>query len=66
MVYGILKSETGNTLTFQLLDGSERQLLRANLKTLESAQTSLMPEGLEAGLSDQALADVIAFVQTLK
>ncbi|MFT5406577.1 MAG: putative membrane-bound dehydrogenase-like protein [Verrucomicrobiales bacterium] len=66
VVYGILKSETGNTLTFQLLDGSERQLLRANLKTLESAQTSLMPEGLEAGLSDQALADVIAFVQTLK
>ena len=66
VLHGRLKSETENTLTFQQLDGTERQVLRSNLRTLESSQASLMPEGLEAGLSDQALADLIAFVQSLK
>ena len=65
-VYGMLVRETANAFTLQQLDGSERQLLRAELKSLESNQTSLMPEGLEMGLSDQALADLIAFVQAIR
>lgn len=66
VVHGLLKSETGNTLTFHQLDGRERQLLRSQVETLSGSGLSLMPEGLEAGLSDQALADLIAFVQTIK
>jgi len=36
---------------------------RARLQRLASAGISLMPEGLEAGLTPQQLRDLIAFLQ---
>jgi hypothetical protein len=36
---------------------------RAEVKSLTASKLSLMPEGLEQGMSAQDLADVIAFVQ---
>ena len=64
--YGILKQELGHSVTLQTLDGTEHQVLRRDLESLETSQASLMPEGLELGLSDQALADLIAFVQGIR
>lgn len=66
VVYGVLKGETGNTVTLAQLDGNERSLRRSDLRSLESSKLSLMPEGLEEGLSDQDLADLIASVQTIR
>ena len=63
-LYGIIAAETGNSLVLKLPDGKTRTLLRADITSLHSANLSLMPEGLETGLSKADLADVIRFLQT--
>ena len=62
-VYGLISSESGSSITFSFADGTRRTILRSEVKTLRSTQLSLMPEGLEAGLTPQDLADLIAFVR---
>ena len=62
-VSGMLLSETGNSVTLVSTDGKEHVLLRKDLDQLISSQRSVMPEGLEKDLSQQDIADVIAFVQ---
>ncbi len=63
-LYGIIAAETGNSLVLKLPDGKTRTLLRSNIDALHSANLSLMPEGLEAGMSQPDLADLIRFLQT--
>ena len=60
---GMIIEESGGSLTLQILDGTQRSLLRSEIKSLESIGLSAMPEGLEATFDPQKLADVIAFVQ---
>lgn len=60
---GMIIEESGGSLTLQILDGTQRSLLRSEIKSLESIGLSAMPEGLEAALDPQKLADVIAFIQ---
>jgi len=62
-VYGLISAETGNSLVFKLADGTTRTLLRKEIGSLKSANLSLMPEGLEAGMNTQDLADLIALLQ---
>ena len=59
-LYGLVASETGNSLTFKLTDGSTRLIARKEITELKSTGTSLMPAGLETGLSHQEMADLIA------
>ncbi len=61
---GMLRSETGASLTLIGPDGKEQTVPRAEVDELLSSARSLMPEGLEKDLSPQDLADVIAFVQS--
>jgi len=63
-LYGRVLSENANHLTLRLLDGSDRQLPRREIKALNNSGLSLMPEGLEAGLTHQNLADLIRFLQS--
>lgn len=63
-VYGLIASETGNSLVFKLANGTTRNLLRHELTSLRGSNLSLMPEGLEAGLTPQDLADLIRFLRT--
>ncbi|MDA7888428.1 c-type cytochrome [Akkermansiaceae bacterium] len=63
-LYGRILSENANHLTIRLLDGSDRQLARRDIKSLTNNKLSLMPEGLEAGLTHQNLADLISFLQS--
>ncbi len=62
----MISGESGEGITLQLLDGTVRKLLRSEIKSLKSTDRSAMPEGLEAALDPQKLADLIAFVQTAK
>ena len=64
-LYGLIRAETGNSLIVGQLDGTERTILRSSVKTLKSTDRSLMPEGLEADLSKQDMADLIRYVQLL-
>lgn len=62
-VYGLVLSETGNSVVMQLLDGTRRELLRQHLQSLSSSTLSFMPNGLEADLSLQDMADLIAYIR---
>jgi len=60
---GVLRSETGNNVTLVGPEGKQQVILRTDLDELVSTNRSVMPEGLEKDLTDQNLADVIAFVR---
>ena len=62
-IYGLLAVETANSITFKQIDGTTRAVLRKDIAALESTGASLMPAGLEAGLTPQNMADLIAFLR---
>lgn len=59
---GMVKGEAGNSITLVGLDGVEQVILRSELSSLTSTGRSLMPDGLEAAIDHQAMADLIAFI----
>ena len=63
-LYGIIVSETGNSIIMKLPDGKTRPVVREQIESLRGSNLSLMPDGLEAGLKPQDLADLIKFLKT--
>jgi putative membrane-bound dehydrogenase-like protein len=61
-VTGIIVSETPTTITLRAANLPEQTFLRGELREFTASGLSLMPDGLEAALTPQQLADVIAFV----
>ncbi len=62
-LFGLLAGEAGASLTFKLPDATIRSLRRDEITALKSTGLSLMPEGLEASLTPQDLADLIHFLR---
>ena len=60
---GIMVGDTPTSVTLRGPLGVEASLLRSELAKLESLPGSLMPAGLEAGLSKQQLADLLAYLK---
>ncbi|HEX8916693.1 MAG TPA: PVC-type heme-binding CxxCH protein [Humisphaera sp.] len=63
---GLLTTESGEAITLLGPDGRQQQVLRSDVKDLRTTGLSLMPEGLEAGLKPQELADLIAHVRAAR
>ena len=63
---GIITAETVNSLTLLRAESKRDVVLRSNIDELLSTGLSLMPEGLEKELNRQQLADVIAFIKSIK
>jgi putative heme-binding domain-containing protein len=63
-VYGLVISESAAGATMKGIDGKERVIPRRQVKSLECTNRSLMPDGLEAAIDKQAMADLIKFLQT--
>jgi putative membrane-bound dehydrogenase-like protein len=63
---GIIVAETSNSITLRRSEAKEDVILRTNIEEMVSSGISLMPEGLEKDLSAQDLADVIAFIKSIK
>ncbi|MBX3745266.1 MAG: c-type cytochrome [Verrucomicrobiae bacterium] len=61
-LYGVIAAETANSVVLRLSDGSLRTVLRRDLAELHDAGISLMPEGLEADLGVQEMADLLAWL----
>lgn len=59
---GMLAAESAGALTLLGLDGEEQVIPRSELRTLISSGRSLMPEGLEAAVDPQAMADLVGFL----
>jgi putative heme-binding domain-containing protein len=60
---GILASETPTSVTIRQPGGAEESILRADLKSLAALPGSLMPTGLDAAMTPQDLADLLAFLK---
>jgi putative membrane-bound dehydrogenase-like protein len=60
---GILVGDTPTSITLRGPLGVETSLLRADLAKLEALPGSLMPTGLESGLTKQQLADLLAYLK---
>ena len=65
-LYGVIATETSASLTLKMAGNLTKSVLRSEIASLQSTGTSLMPEGLEAALTPQSLADLIAYLKTPK
>ena len=62
---GLLGDETLTHVRIRLPLGKELLLPRTDVKGMRSGGKSIMPEGLEAGLTPQQMADLLAFITGL-
>ena len=60
----VIGNETPSHVTLRMASGQEVTLARAKVRGMKSSGQSLMPENLAAGLTPQAMADLIEFVLT--
>jgi putative heme-binding domain-containing protein len=61
---GLVVNETGTSVTLRQAYGREDVVPRANITSMKSQGQSIMPEGLEAGLTPQQMADLLEFIST--
>jgi putative heme-binding domain-containing protein len=59
---GMIASETATAITLRRAENATDTLERGEIEELRSTRQSLMPEGLEKQLDQQAVADVIAYL----
>ncbi len=63
---GTKNSESASAVLLRQAGGLQKELARANIVSLRSEGRSLMPEGLEEGLTAQDMADLLEYVLTAK
>jgi putative heme-binding domain-containing protein len=61
---GLIANETSTSVTVRQAYGKEDVVPRSRIRRMRSQGQSLMPEGLEAGLTAQSLADLLEFIET--
>ncbi len=59
---GLIVNETPTSLTLRRANGEETVIPRATAAKVQSQGLSIMPEGLEEGLTAQALADLLEYI----
>ena len=59
---GIIVNESANSVTVRQPLGQEVSVPRSRMATIQAQKTSLMPEGLEEGLANQDMADLLEFI----
>jgi putative membrane-bound dehydrogenase-like protein len=63
---GIITRETADSIYLVTAERAEVRLARPAIESLERGRVSIMPQGLDAQLSRQELADLIAFLKSRK
>jgi putative heme-binding domain-containing protein len=63
---GLIVRETADSLVLRAADQSEHRVPRSSIEEMKPSPLSIMPAGLENTMSRQQLADLIAYLQTLK
>ncbi len=63
---GLVKAETNDELTLRDANGNNRRVSKADIKDRRNSQLSLMPDGLEAGMTLQDFADLVSYLTSLK
>lgn len=62
---GMIRSENANSVTIQRPDGSSATVQRIDIEDLRNTGLSFMPEGLEKEINLQAMADLLAYLDSL-
>ncbi|MEW6156511.1 MAG: PVC-type heme-binding CxxCH protein [Verrucomicrobiota bacterium] len=62
---GIISQETAGAVTLRGASGTETTVPRSKISRLQSQGQSLMPEGLEEGLTPQDMADLLEFIVSI-
>ncbi len=62
VLVGMIANENASVVELIQPDGSAKSVRRAGVRSIESTGLSLMPAGLEAGLSAGQMADLLAWV----
>ncbi len=63
---GIARGETSDELTLVDTEGRKHVIAKKQIESRKQNELSLMPEGLQVGLSLQEFADLVAYVEGLK
>jgi putative heme-binding domain-containing protein len=62
-VLGVLVSDTPAGITLRQAYGKETTIQRDKIKKMSSDGRSMMPDGLEAGMTPQDMADLLTFIE---
>jgi putative membrane-bound dehydrogenase-like protein len=60
---GIITNDNASSMTLKMMGGVEKTLQRSEIKGSSSTGQSLMPEGLETGMSVADMADLLSFIE---
>ncbi|MFH1302057.1 MAG: hypothetical protein ABIK07_13430 [Planctomycetota bacterium] len=63
---GMIADESVNSITVRKPDGTAATVLRINIEEIRSSGLSFMPEGLEKQIDERAMADLLAYLISLK
>ena len=63
---GLVRSESVDSLTMRDAEGRDHEIRKADIEERKSGAGSLMPEGMQVGLSPQGFADLIAYLVSLR
>ena len=61
-LFGLIAEEGAASLTLKRADGATDTVLRSDIASINGSGLSLMPEGVEAAVSIEQMADLIAFL----
>jgi putative heme-binding domain-containing protein len=63
---GLLKRQTADAIYLVTSDRAEVRIPRGDIESIEPGKVSIMPQGLDGQLSRRELADLLAFLQSLR
>lgn len=66
MITGILTKDTPASIVLRRRKGEEDTILRSAIKSMRSLSVSPMPEDLDKGINVEQMADLIAYIKSLK
>lgn len=59
---GMIAEETASSITLKRAEAAPETILRSSIQSITSSGLSLMPEGLEANIPPQEMADLLAYL----
>ncbi len=65
-VTGMITAESATSITLKRAEGESDTVLRSKIDELQNTGVSIMPEGMEKQLSKQDMADLVAYLMSVK
>lgn len=63
--YGAITQDDAQAVTLKMMGGMSPVISRSDIQSSSSSGQSLMPEGLEGGMSPQDMADLLKYIESL-